>query len=112
RFRVSGRAPEIWRADTGKSEPVSYRIENGITIVPLEFAAEDSFFVLFRRPADAQILSVAKPALQPVADLSNAWSVSFQAGRGAPAAATLSALTPLNENAEPAVKYFSGVATY
>ena len=40
--------PEIWRADTGRAEPVSYRIEGGETVVPLDMAAEDSFFVVFR----------------------------------------------------------------
>lgn len=39
------------------------------------------------------------------------WHVAFEAGRGAPAEATLPALAPLDQNADPGIKYFSGIAT-
>jgi hypothetical protein len=38
--------------------------------------------------------------------------VAFQPGRGAPAAAKLAALEGLEKNADPGIKYFSGMATY
>jgi hypothetical protein len=112
RFRVDGKAPEIWNADTGISEPASYSIENGITTVPLEMGAEDSFFVVFRKPAVVPSVSYVKPILTPAIDLSKGWSVAFQGGRGAPATAELKALSPLNDNADAGIKYFSGVASY
>ena len=34
-FRVTGRAPELWYAETGKSKPASYKIADGRTTVPL-----------------------------------------------------------------------------
>ena len=37
----------------GRPSRCRYRIEGGETVVPLEFAAEDSFFVVFRKPATA-----------------------------------------------------------
>jgi alpha-L-rhamnosidase/Concanavalin A-like lectin/glucanases superfamily len=40
------------------------------------------------------------------------WRVGFQAGRGAPESAELPELQSLHLNADPAVKYFSGTATY
>ena len=112
RFRVSGKQPEIWRAENGKSEPVSYRMENGETIVPLNMAAEDAFFVVFRKPATAASATVPIATLSEVASLDDGWAVSFQPGRGAPASAKLDRLAPLNEQDDPALKYFSGVATY
>ena len=30
-FRIAGRAPELWHAETGKTEPASYRIADGRT---------------------------------------------------------------------------------
>jgi hypothetical protein len=36
RFRVTGKAPEVWRAETGKAEPVGYLIRDGHTKVNLE----------------------------------------------------------------------------
>lgn len=112
RFRVTGRRPEIWRADTGAAEPVSFRVEGGETIVPLPLLPEDALFVVFRKPAAAASLQVATPAMAPVAELAGPWSVSFQPDRGAPASIILPTLGSLSTQADPGVKYFSGVATY
>ncbi len=111
-FRVTGKAPELWHAETGLSEPVSYTIENGETVVPLTLRGDESIHVVFRKPAAADAMAIKK--LEPVAlaSLAGPWQVTFQPGRGAPATATLSSLTPLNENADPGIKYFSGEATY
>ncbi len=112
RFRVTGKAPELWRAETGQSAPVSYRIENGETIVPLTLRGDESVHVVFRKPAPADALAIKR--LEPVvlAELSGAWNVAFQQGRGAPAAASFARLTPLDEHADTGIKYFSGIATY
>ena len=57
-FRVTGKAPEFWHADTGVTEPAAYRVENGRTIVPLRLDPNDAVFVVFRKAstAPAQIL--------------------------------------------------------
>lgn len=112
RFRVAGKAPELWRADTGAVEPLSYRIDGGETVVPLEMRAGESFFVVFRAPAAQSTRTVAKPVPALVADVAGPWNVAFQEGRGAPASIELSKLGSLSDQAEPGVKYFSGVATY
>ncbi|MFD1613265.1 glycosyl hydrolase [Sphingomonas tabacisoli] len=111
-FRVTGKAPELWRAETGTSEPVSYRTANGETVVPLTLAAEESIHIVFRRPAQADAMAVKKVAPREVAALSGPWNVSFEAGRGAPATATFASLAPLDQNSDSGIKYFSGVATY
>ncbi len=112
RFRVTGKAPELWHAETGTSEPVSYRIENGETVVPLTLRGDEAVHVVFRKPAMADALAIKK--LEPVslARLDGPWTVAFQEGRSAPVSATLPSLIPLNEHAEPGIKYFSGIATY
>jgi len=112
RFRVQGRTPELWRADTGSVEPLSYRTAGGVTVVSLEMDAEDSFFVVFRKPAAADSAQVQKPRSTPVLTIEGPWDVAFQPGRGAPAGTQLSALSSLSEQADPGIKYFSGVATY
>lgn len=51
-FRVSGKAPEIWNAITGETEEIlTYREENGRTIIPLLFEPEGSKFIVFRNAA-------------------------------------------------------------
>jgi hypothetical protein len=112
RFRVTGKTPELWHADTGTAEPVSYRIEGNQTVVPLDLEAEESVFVVFRKPADASSASIARPQQTPLATLEGSWDVAFQPNRGAPASIGLAALGSLSEQTDPGVKYFSGIATY
>lgn len=112
RFRVTGKVPELWRAETGRSEPLSYRIENGETIVPLSLKAGDAVFVVFRKAAASQSAQVAAKSAAPLLTLDKGWTVSFQKDRGAPASLAMGTLAPLQENADPGVKYFSGEATY
>ncbi|MET0179278.1 MAG: glycosylhydrolase-like jelly roll fold domain-containing protein, partial [Novosphingobium sp.] len=112
RFRVTGKAPELWHADTGAAEPIGYRIAHGETVVPLTLAADQSVHVVFRKPSTAETLAVAKADPVELARIAGPWSVTFQPGRGAPASATFARLTALDEHAIPGIKYFSGTATY
>jgi hypothetical protein len=112
RFRVTGKAPELWHTETGLSEPVSYRIENGETVVPLTLRPDGSVHVVFRKSAPADALVIARPEPVQLARLGGPWAVAFEAGRGAPPSATLATLAPLNESAIPGIRYFSGIATY
>jgi len=51
-FRVSGKTPELWHADTGVMEPAPvWREEKGRTIVNLDFDPSGSVFVVFRKTA-------------------------------------------------------------
>jgi hypothetical protein len=111
-FRIAGKAPELWHAETGASEPVSYRIESGETLVPLTLAPDESVHVVFRRPAAASALAIKKLVPRELARLDGPWTVAVQPGRGAPATATFASLVPLEQNAAPGIKYFSGLATY
>lgn len=112
RFRVIGKAPELWHAETGVAEPVSYRIENGETVVPLTLGPDESVHVLFRKPARANALTIEKPELVERGRIDGRWQVRFQPGRGAPATSEFDRLAPLDENSDPGIKYFSGIATY
>jgi hypothetical protein len=48
----------------------------------------------------------------PVIELTGAWDVTFQPGRGAPAATKLDALRSLSELSDTSIRYFSGTSTY
>jgi hypothetical protein len=112
RFRVSGKAPELWHADTGQATPVSYRIQGGQTVVPLDLAAGEAVFVVFRKPAAGTSAAIAPSTVTQVARIEGPWTVTFQPGRGAPASIRLATLAPLDRHADPRVRYFSGEATY
>jgi hypothetical protein len=70
-FRVTGKIPELWHPDTGKSETVAlYRTENGRTILPIHFDPIGSVFVVFRReaPSVPPIAAVQLNGKNPFAD--------------------------------------------
>ncbi|UAK26626.1 glycoside hydrolase [Sphingomonas nostoxanthinifaciens] len=112
RFRVGGRAAEIWHADSGTVAATTWRQEGAVTAVPLHFAPEEALFVVFRRPTPDRAQTVVPPIERTIATAAAPWRISFQANRGAPAELTLPALAPLNEQAQSGVRYFSGVAHY
>jgi hypothetical protein len=111
-FRVSGKLPQLWHADTGEIDPVSYRIENGHTTVPLHLDPNESVFVVFRQPASEQAVTVPARHETQLATLGGEWTVRFAPDLGAPAEITLSRLASWTENSNPGVKYYSGAATY
>jgi hypothetical protein len=73
---------------------------------------DESVHVVFRKAAPADALAIKQMAPLPMAQLAGPWTVTFQKDRGAPALATLPVLAPLDENANPGIRYFSGIATY
>ncbi|MBI1683630.1 glycosyl hydrolase [Caulobacter hibisci] len=106
-FRASGREAEIWRADTGSIAPASYKTASGRTTVPLTLGAQDAVFVVFRKPGPAERAVPAK-VRTVAATIDGGWNLSFPQGP------TLKDVKPgsWTENADPAVRYFSGTATY
>ena len=111
-FRVTGKAPELWHADTGLREPVSYTIADGRTTVPLHLEPWGTVFVVFRKPATATSLTLPGVTEKQLAAVEGSWKVSFQPNWGAPASITLDELTSWSENPDEGVKYFSGTGTY
>lgn len=62
KFRVTGMVPELWDPMTGQTRAVvTYREENGQTIIPLSFEPEGSQFIVFKKARQAtHITSVEK----------------------------------------------------
>ncbi len=69
-FRIAGRAPQIWNAETARIEEIaSFREAKGRTIVPLTLAPEQAVFVVFRRS------NLQSPAVMQVQrDVKSIWS--------------------------------------
>jgi hypothetical protein len=61
-FRVTNKVPEFWNPITGEiQEIVNYRIENGLTIIPLLFEPEGSKFIVFKNaPEVPHIVEIKK----------------------------------------------------
>jgi hypothetical protein len=111
-FRVTGRVPELWYAETGRMEPTSYSVVDGRTRIPLHLEPWGTVFVVFRRPATRTSLVLPRQEEVQLATLDGPWSVSFPPGRGAPPVVKMDELSSWTDSEDKGVKYFSGVGTY
>jgi hypothetical protein len=111
-FRVTGKAPELWRAETGRTEPASFRIANGRTTVPLKLEPWGALFVVFRKATTETARALPAITETEVATVNGPWKVNFQPDRGAPPSITLDKLSSWTENQDAGVKYFSGTGAY
>jgi hypothetical protein len=112
RFRVAGRAAELWQPETGEIGPAAYSIADGRTTVPLSLGPHESVFVVFREAATTPSRVVPRPVSTEVATIEGPWDVSFPSDRGAPPKVRLDRLDSWTTHAEAGVRHFSGTATY
>ena len=111
-FRVTGKAPELWHADTGAIEPVSYTIASGRTTLPLHLEPWGTVFVVFRKPTAEIARQLPKVTQTTLAKVDGPWAVSFEPDCGAPPSIMLNSLASWTDSTDPGVKYFSGTGTY
>ena len=111
-FRIDGKTPELWHADSGMIEPAAYHIESGHTAVPLHLDPYETVFVVFRKPAGSPARDLPARSESVVATVVGPWEVSFEPNRGAPEKITLDKLTSWSDSTDEGVKYFSGHGTY
>ena len=113
-FRVTGLQPELWNPITKEQRDLpDFKIENGKTIVPLEFAARESYFVVFRKKANdnstKQLNFVPK---KTIGKLSGSWTVYFDKKWGAPDSVEFLTLEDWTKRPETGIKFYSGTARY
>jgi len=114
-FRVRGKQPELWDAVTGEIRDLpDWHAEGGRTVVPLAFAPRASYFVVFRKTAQAGSAKDARnfPELKPCAEITGPWQVSFDPKWGGPASVVFKKLEDWAQRPEAGIRYYSGTATY
>ena len=116
-FAITGKQPELWNPNTGeRRELPEYRFAPGKTIIPLQFAATESCFIVFRKPvSNSKIFGAANnfPAMKELGEISGAWTVRFDSKWGGPKKPVkFSKLDDWSQRIEPGIKYYSGTAVY
>lgn len=115
-FRVSGRIPEIWNPVDGSiREATRFTIADERTTMPLALGAFDSYFVVFRKPTAETNRddSPNNPAWRQVRNIDGPWQAIFDRDLGGPAKPVpFPKLIDWLEHADPAVRDYSGKATY
>ena len=111
-FRCTGREPQLWNPEDGSIKPVSWKIEDGRTVVSLEFTPREAYFVVFGKRTSAKSASVPKENATCALTVEGPWTVDFQQGRGAPESAVFPVLESWTESGDAGIRYFSGTAIY
>jgi len=113
-FRVTGRQPELWSPITGECRDLpDFAGKDGVTTVPLEFAANESYFVIFRKPAGGAAPDQKNFApMENELPLTSPWTVSFDPKWGGPTNVVFSRLQDWSQSDDAGIKYYSGKAVY
>lgn len=113
-FRVEGRSPELWHPVTGAARALpEFAVREGRTTVPLRFEPLESYFVVFRRAAEAAPgLTRNFAALRPALEIAGPWRVSFASPVSDPVEADFEKLEDWTSRPEEEIRFFSGMATY
>lgn len=118
RFRVEQGIPQLWDPVTGDQRPLpQFERADGLTVIPLEFDAFQSFVVVFEKRSQKTEVSIQNngvnfPELKPIQELSGAWEVAFDPKWGGPEKIVFDALQDWTARLELGIKYYSGIATY
>ena len=116
-FRTTGRAPELWDAETGEIRRAdAWRVRDGRTEVVLRFRPAGSVFVMFTVRPTAGLLP-AEGELKPVAtaEVKGPWRVTFPVGWNTPTPRAVERETEpadWSKDAANEIRFFSGTATY
>ena len=114
-FRAGGKQPELWDPVTGQIRDLpNWREAKDRTAVPLTLAPRESYFVIFRKKAEAGRSTDAKnfPKRTPVAEIAGPWKVSFDPKWGGPESVVFETLDDWTKRPEPGIRFYSGTATY
>ena len=114
-FRVAGKQPELWDAVNGSIRSLpAWREENDRTVVPLQFAPRQSWFVVFRKGAPPQPAENADnfPKTKTALEIAGPWEVEFDSKWGGPGRIAFEKLSDWITRPEDGIRYYSGRATY
>lgn len=117
RFRVTGKQPELWNPlESSVRNLPAFRVEDGMTTVPLQFAPLESAFIVFRKSAgkgNDKDVTANFPAFEQLVALNTPWNVSFDNSKGGPReTVVMETLTDWTLSENEQIKYYSGEAIY
>ncbi len=117
RFRTQLSHPQLWDPLTGETRPLpQHKQTDGVTSLPIDFEAFQSFFVIFtedtqepgKEPASAENF----PSLNTLAELTGSWIVSFDPAWGGSEEIVFDQLEDWTGRPEEGIRYYSGIASY
>lgn len=115
-FRAEG-IPELWLPTTGKTRLITdYSVENGNTIIPLQFFPYESFFITFSKSGENKDISEQTDGnfdkIIPLIAIEGSWQVGFDSKFGGPESIQFDELMDWTTHEKRGIKYYSGIGTY
>ncbi|MEO5889391.1 MAG: glycosyl hydrolase [Ferruginibacter sp.] len=114
-FRASGKTAELWDAVTGRTKSLKTFTDDGsATTIPLELAAYESAFIIFRLKT-GPVVNIAKATSSQtsVIEIKNSWKVTFDSSaRGPHEPVVFNTLIDWTKSDNAQIKYYSGTAIY
>jgi hypothetical protein len=117
-FRVGQGSAQLWDPLTGEQRPLPQVAHaDGLTVIPMEFDAFQSFFVVFdaiSQKTEDRSQNGGKnfPELKVGQELSGSWEVAFDPKWGGPGKIVFDKLQDWSTHSDPGIRYYSGIATY
>jgi hypothetical protein len=112
-FRIEGRTPERWNPLTGERRVLSNGERgDGVTKLPLRLGPTESCFIVFRKQSLGAAAVMPSPTGEASTDVKGPWTVKFDPRWGGPAETRMESLSDWSTNSDPAVRFYSGQATY
>lgn len=108
-FRVKNQTAEIWDADSGSIKGIATKSVDNLTQIDLQLDAGEARFIVFRQNSKR----VEPPVV--IGDsrkIKTHWDLSINAADSEPNVMRLEELVNWAEASDPALKYFSGTASY
>jgi hypothetical protein len=117
RFRSSKGDPELWDPVNGEIRPLpEFERQDGHTVVPLKFAAHQSYFIAFDRKQGTAGGSTAQTGnfdkTEFISEIAGPWQVCFDTLWGGPERLQFQQLTDWSKHPDDGIKYYSGTAVY
>jgi hypothetical protein len=114
-FRVAGKTAELWDAVSGEMFAATgqRRLEDGRSSLHIDLPPFGSIVVVFTKNPSPDVSQAPREQEVRALRTLQPWEISFQPNRGGPQApVTVDELKDWSTWADPAVRYFSGTATY
>lgn len=114
-FNIAGKKPELWDPVTGEMRDLpEFSVINGKTVLTLQFADAQSFFIVFRNKISGQHYGNSNfPVFKEIMTLHKPWQVQFDSKWGGPVKPVIfDSLTDWTKRPETGIKYYSGTANY
>ena len=111
-FRATMPCVELWEAVSGRRTRTPFERHGRTTRVTLDLPPNGSAFVVFRAKPSSQSEEMPPPVVA-TQRVDGPWQVQFDPKWGGPGSPVeFEMLTDWTDNANPAIRYYSGTATY